>query len=132
MSNQQYAMLLAEERAIATVQAMAIRLLEEKKLKRTDLAGLLGVSEARISQIFSGDPSNLSIKKAAQLFFAMGEELEFSCKKIDEMNERAQKRNRETAILTRASKESFIWALKPPPLPANSFEEDHYPLRAYA
>jgi transcriptional regulator with XRE-family HTH domain len=132
MSNQQYAMLLAEERAIAAVQSMAIRLIEEKKLKRTDLASFLGVSDARISQIFAGDPSNLSIKKAAQLFYAMGEELKFSCKKIDEMNERAQRRNRETAFLSRSGREAFTWALKPSLPPANSFDEDNYPLRAVA
>lgn len=132
MNNPQYAMMLAEERALANVQAMAIRLLDEKKLKRSELAKSLDVSEARISQIFAGDPANLSIKKAAQLFFAMGEELVFSCKKIDEMNTRASKRNREIAIMTKARRETFTWAMKPSQLPANNFEDDIYPLRAYA
>jgi transcriptional regulator with XRE-family HTH domain len=132
MYNHQYAMVLAEERAIASVQAMAIRLLDEKKLKRSELAKSLEVSEARISQIFAGDPANLSIKKAAQLFFAMGEELVFSCKKIDEMNVRASKRHREIALMTKLGRKANTWTMKPSQLPANNFEDDHYPLRACA
>lgn len=130
MYNQEYGMILAEERAIAIVQAMAIRLLEEKKIRQSDLATTLQLSEARVSQIFAGEPRNLTLKKAAQLFFAMNEELVFSCKTIDEMNQRAEKRNRETAFLIRDKKETFTWALKAPPSPANSFEEDIYSLEA--
>jgi transcriptional regulator with XRE-family HTH domain len=98
MSDQSYEMILAEERAIAQVQAMAIRLLQEKKLKQSDLAKVLDVSEARISQIFAGDPSNLSIKKAAQLFFALGEELTFSCKTIEAMDARAREKHSQSDV----------------------------------
>jgi transcriptional regulator with XRE-family HTH domain len=108
MHNYEYEMILAEERAIANVQAMAIRLLEEKKIRKAQLARDLNVSEARISQIFCGDPSNLTIKKAAQLFFAMGEELVISCRTIDEMNARAEKRNRELAILSEVKPETLV------------------------
>lgn len=125
MENNEYEMILAEERAIATVQAMAIRLLEEKKIRKAQLARVLNVSEARISQIFGGDPSNLTIKKAAQLFFAMGEELVISCRKIDEMNARAETHNRELAILNEVQLNEFSWIKSTHIEPANSPESQY-------
>jgi transcriptional regulator with XRE-family HTH domain len=132
MKNYEYEMILAEERAIANVQAMAIRLLEEKKIRKAQLARDLQVSEARISQIFRGDPSNLTIKTAAQLFFAMGEELVISCRKIDEMNARAEKRNRELAHLNEAKVEAFSWIKSTRVEPANSSESKYLPAEAAA
>ncbi len=132
MKNNEYEMILAEERAIANVQAMAIRLLEEKKIRKAQLARDLQVSEARISQIFGGDPSNLTIKKAAQLFFAMGEELVISCRKIDEMNARAEKRNRELASMSEVRLEAFSWIKSPRLEPANSSESRYLPAEAAA
>lgn len=132
MKHHEYEMILAEERAIAHVQAMAIRLLEEKKIRKAQLARDLNVSEARISQIFRGDPSNLTIKTAAQLFYAMGEELVITCRKIDEMNARAEKRNRELASLTEANSEAFSWMKSTPLEPANSFESKYLPREAAA
>lgn len=132
MKNNEYEMILAEERAIAHVQAMAIRLLEEKKIRKAQLARDLNVSEARISQIFRGDPSNLTIKTAAQLFFAMGEELVISCRKIDEMNGRAEKRNRELASLNEAKLEAYRWIKSTPFEPANRSETKYLPVEAAA
>ncbi|AMS30553.1 MAG TPA: hypothetical protein DIU09_10050 [Hyphomonadaceae bacterium] len=132
MKNKEYEMILAEERAIANVQAMAIRLLEEKKIRKAQLARELNVSEARISQIFGGDPSNLTIKKAAQLFFAMGEELVISCRKIDEMNARAEKRNRELASLSEVKLDSYGWIKSSQLEPANGAESRYLPAEAAA
>lgn len=132
MQSREYEMILAEERAIAHVQAMAIRLLEEKKIRKAQLARDLNVSEARISQIFGGDPSNLTIKKAAQLFFAMGEELVITCRKIDEMNARAERRNRELASLNEVRLDSFKWLQSARLEAANGSESDYLTAEAAA
>jgi transcriptional regulator with XRE-family HTH domain len=81
---------LAEQRAVARVQAMAIRLVNEKKISRSALCEKLEVSQARVSQILSGDPENISVRRAAALFHALGEELVLSCRGIDDLDRRAR------------------------------------------
>ena len=60
---------MIEEGAIGSVQSMALRLLRDKGISRSELAERMEVSVARVSQILADDPKNLSIKKAAVLFY---------------------------------------------------------------
>jgi transcriptional regulator with XRE-family HTH domain len=84
---------LIEEQAVAHIQAMVLRLLEEKKMSRQDLATAIGVSAPRVSQLLGDEPENLSIKKAARLFHGLGETLTMTCETIERMNRDAEERN---------------------------------------
>lgn len=83
---------LAEQRAVARIQAMALRLVESKKIDRSELAKCLGVSKARVSQILCGDPENISVRRAAALFFALDEQLLLTCSGIEELDRIARAR----------------------------------------
>lgn len=65
--------LLIEERFLLQTQAAMQRLLNNKGLKYRNLAHLLGVSEARVSQMFGDDAQNLTIRSVARIFQALGE-----------------------------------------------------------
>jgi len=64
---------LAEERFLLATQVEIQRLLNEKGLRYKDLAHRLSVSEARVSQLFSDDASNLTIRTIAKIFYKLGE-----------------------------------------------------------
>lgn len=102
--------ILAEEEAIAYVQSMALRILREKKIKKSELAKQMGVSAAYITQILTeAEPKNLSIKKVANIFYFLGEKIEFSCDFIRTLDAKAyEKKNRNRAMVER--QESFgVW-----------------------
>jgi transcriptional regulator with XRE-family HTH domain len=61
----------AEERLVAEVQSELQRLLEESGYNRTDLAKKMGVSKARVSQLFS-DNHNFTSRLIARAFHALG------------------------------------------------------------
>lgn len=89
MAKYDYESLRAEEKAVAQIQAMALRLLRKNQMKRKDLAKIMRVSESHVSQLLSDKPKNLTIKAAARLFHALGEELQFSCEGIQQMDKQA-------------------------------------------
>ncbi len=63
-----------EEFFVAESQARLANLLDEKGISRAELARLLDVSRARITQIFSDDARNLTLRLLARSFLALGEE----------------------------------------------------------
>jgi transcriptional regulator with XRE-family HTH domain len=64
---------LAEARFVLMAQVEMQRLLNEKGLKYKDLSKRLGVSEARISQMFGDDANNLTARTIAKVFHQLGE-----------------------------------------------------------
>lgn len=64
----------AEEMLVADIQSYLEQLLDEKGCSRTDLARRMGVSKARVSQIFS-DQQNFTVRLLARAFHALGEEV---------------------------------------------------------
>lgn len=64
---------MAEERFLLMAQVEMQRLLNDQGLKYKDLAGRLGVSEARVSQMFGDDANNLTIRSIAKIFHKLGE-----------------------------------------------------------
>lgn len=64
---------LAEERFLVATQTEMQRLLNDRGLKHAHLAKRLGVSEARVSQMFGDDASNLTIRSIAKVFHQLGE-----------------------------------------------------------
>lgn len=69
----------AEEMLVADVQSVLEQLMHDKGCSRTDLARLMGVSKARVTQIFS-DQHNFTIRLIARAFHALGEQVCLSVK----------------------------------------------------
>jgi transcriptional regulator with XRE-family HTH domain len=63
-----------EEFFVAGVQAQLSRMLDDKGVSRAELARRLDVSRARVSQIFSDEAQNFTLKLLARSFLAVGEE----------------------------------------------------------
>lgn len=64
----------AEEKLVASVQSLLQEILDEKGLNKADLAKKMGVSKARVSQIFS-DNQNFTLRLLASAFHSLGEEM---------------------------------------------------------
>ena len=60
--------LLAQERLLFMVQSTMQRMLNDQGLRYRDLARRMSVSEARISQLFGDEASNMTIKTIAKVF----------------------------------------------------------------
>lgn len=119
--NEEWELMLAEESAVAEIQSMATRLLRSKNLKRNELAERMGVSASYVSQILTqDDPKNLSIKKAANLFYHLGEELRFSCEGIEALDAEAYAKKSRQKALFGSQRMQGSWF----PCNSNDFEED--------
>jgi transcriptional regulator with XRE-family HTH domain len=64
----------AEEMLVAEIQSVLEELLEQKGYSRTDLAKRMGVTKARVTQIFS-DTQNFTVRLIARAFHALGEKV---------------------------------------------------------
>lgn len=69
----------AEEAFVVDVQIMLNKIMKEKGFSRADLARSMNVSRARITQIFSDECKNLTVRLLARAMFAMGEAPELTC-----------------------------------------------------
>lgn len=63
-----------EEHFVAGSQARLAEMLDEKGISRAELARKLGVSRPRVTQIFSDDATNFTLRLLARSFIALGEE----------------------------------------------------------
>jgi transcriptional regulator with XRE-family HTH domain len=63
-----------EEFFVAEVQARLSKMLEDKGISRAELARRLDVSRARVSQIFSDEAQNFTLRLLVRSFLAVGEE----------------------------------------------------------
>lgn len=72
-------MVFAEEALVVDAQLFLHNLMEEKGVSRADLARAIGVSRARVSQLFSDDCKNFTIRIFARAAHALGEKVEFDC-----------------------------------------------------
>jgi len=79
------ARIFAEEGFIADTQFAIHNLLEDKKMNRADLAKALDVSEARVSQMFSDEAKNLTLRTIARIFHVLGEEVRISSPRLDQI-----------------------------------------------
>ena len=64
---------MAEEEFLLSVQTILQKLLNDRDLRYRDLAKRLGVTEARVSQMFGDTAANLTIRSIARVFHLMGE-----------------------------------------------------------
>jgi transcriptional regulator with XRE-family HTH domain len=70
----------AEEAAVVDAQSLLHQLMEAKGWSRADLARAMNVSRARVTQIFSDDCKNFTVRLLARAMSALGEELHLSAK----------------------------------------------------
>lgn len=78
----------AEEAFVVDVQSFLHRLMIEKGLNRTQLADAMGVSKARVSQIFSDECKNFTVRLLARACHALGEEPQISSGTCDALDHR--------------------------------------------
>ncbi|MDO6591827.1 MULTISPECIES: helix-turn-helix domain-containing protein [Rhodobacterales] len=72
--------IFAIEELVFSVQISLQRAMNRNGVSSKELAERLGMTPARVSQIFSSKGSNLTIKTIAKVINALGEEFEFSPK----------------------------------------------------
>jgi plasmid maintenance system antidote protein VapI len=88
----------AEEAFVVDVQILLHKIMEEKGFSRADLARSLNVSRARISQIFSDECKNLTVRLLARAMHAMGETPELMCElQLDEIRRKWERESRKLA-----------------------------------
>jgi transcriptional regulator with XRE-family HTH domain len=88
----------AEEAFVVDVQSFLQQLMIEKGFNRVQLAEAMGVSRARISQIFSDDCKNLTIRLLARVVHALGDQPEISSAFCHQMEINAQRASLDEAI----------------------------------
>lgn len=84
----------AEERLVSSFQSLLQETLDRRGMSKSDLAKKMGVSKARVSQMFS-DSQNFTLRLIANAFFALDEEvsinrisdLEFKSMPVDDCEE---------------------------------------------
>ena len=69
----------AEEAFVVDVQILLHKIMEKKGFSRADLARAMNVSRPRITQIFSDECKNLTVRLLARAMHAMGESPELIC-----------------------------------------------------
>jgi transcriptional regulator with XRE-family HTH domain len=81
----------AEEAFVVDVQSFLHHMMEEKGMTRADLAKAMGVSRARVSQIFSDEATNFTVRLLARAAHAMGESIELDANFLRKIREREVK-----------------------------------------
>lgn len=98
----------AEEALVVDVQAFLHRLMLEKGMSRAQLADAMGVTKARVSQIFSDECKNLTVRLLARAVYALGEEVEIttgSCRRLTESEDQEDRR----AIIAASPNVTSLW-----------------------
>src|SRR5689334_8239062 len=94
----------AEEAAVVDAQTLLHSAMLRKGVSRADLARAMNVSRARVTQIFSDECSNLTIRLLARALSALGEELVlFTQHDVNRMRDENKLLNAALAIAERAS-----------------------------
>lgn len=65
----------AEEAAVVDAQTLLHSVMERKGISRADLARSMNVSRARVTQIFSDECTNFTVRLLARALYALGEDL---------------------------------------------------------
>jgi transcriptional regulator with XRE-family HTH domain len=82
----------AEEAFVVDVQCSLHAALKKSKLRQKDLAAMLGVSEARVSQMFSDEAPNLTLRTVAAAFHVLGKDIALKVKRSAALTARNQGR----------------------------------------
>lgn len=77
--------IIAAEGFVADVQFRIQSVLNDRGMTRAELASRLDVSEARVSQMFTAQASNLTLRTVGKVFYAMGEECYITTPRLEEL-----------------------------------------------
>jgi DNA-binding Xre family transcriptional regulator len=66
-------LIFAEEEFLVDVQFAIQKLLNQSGMSHSDLAKKLGVSDARVSQMFGDEAANLTLRTVARIFCVLGD-----------------------------------------------------------
>lgn len=80
----------AEEALVVDLQSLLHTVMVEQGFTRSQLAEAMNVSKARVTQLFSADCSNFTVRLLARALFAMGEKLDVSCPTLERVKRRTQ------------------------------------------
>jgi transcriptional regulator with XRE-family HTH domain len=87
--------IFAEEAFVVDVQILLNQIMKEKGFSRADLARAMNVSRARITQIFSDDCKNFTVRLLARAMHAMDEVPEVTCEfHMDQMRRKWEVQSR--------------------------------------
>jgi transcriptional regulator with XRE-family HTH domain len=90
--------IFAEEAFVVDVQILLNHIMKEKGYSRADLARAMNVSRARITQIFSDDCKNFTVRLLARAMHAMGETPELTCEfHLEEVRHKWESESRKLA-----------------------------------
>lgn len=93
--------IFAEEAFVVDVQILLHKIMEEKGFSRADLARAMNVSRPRITQIFSDECKNLTVRLLARAMHALGEMPELACKlKLDNTSRKLEYKSIDIAVTT--------------------------------
>jgi len=98
----------AEEALVVDLQSLLHTVMVERGITRAQLAESMNVSKARVTQLFSADCSNFTVRLLARALFAMGEQLEVSCP-THEMVRRRREVDRKVSNWATAKAQPFRW-----------------------
>ncbi|MGP7795593.1 helix-turn-helix domain-containing protein [Sphingomonas sp. CLY1604] len=97
-----------EEGFVVDVQSFLQELMDARDMNRADLARAMGVSRGRITQIFSDDCTNLTIRFLARAVHALGDEPEIDSATTRRMRE-ARQRSRRAELVEAADNVVPLW-----------------------
>lgn len=90
------AAVFAEEDFVVELQTLLHQMMEEKGVTRADLARAMGVTRARVTQIFSDACTNFTVRLLARAYLALGETPEIGRKPKNK--EKEKERPRQTSL----------------------------------
>lgn len=85
LGNTDNAATVAEEDFVVEIQVFLHQLMEKKGISRADLARAMGVSRARVTQIFSDECTNFTIRLLARAVNALGETPAINYKQVEKV-----------------------------------------------
>jgi transcriptional regulator with XRE-family HTH domain len=97
----------AEEAAVVDAQTLLHSVMERKGISRADLARAMNISRARVTQIFSDDCENLTIRLLARALCALEENLVLLTE--HDVNELKEENKLMAAALSLPGRESVSW-----------------------
>ncbi len=91
----------AEEAFVVDIQILLNQIMKEKGYSRADLARAMNVSRARITQIFSDECKNFTVRLLARAMHAMGEAPELTCElHFEALRRKWERQSRKLAKVT--------------------------------
>lgn len=88
----EYDLIVAEEELIADAQVYLHELMKAQNVSKSELAKKLGVSKAAVSQLFSPDAPNLTLRKLARVAATLGNSVSVGDRKFIDANNSLQRR----------------------------------------